>query len=113
MIWQENGALREVAFGNTAEAKQAAAEALKLVPESRGVQAEAALAFAIAGDSARGDSLPQSLNKHFPLDTQMQALWIPAIRAQLALNKKNAEEAINHLQAATWPDRVRSNRVHF
>jgi len=33
----------------------------------------------------------------------MQALWIPAIRAQLALNKKNAEEAINDLQAATGP----------
>ena len=102
-IWQENGALREVAFGNAAEAKQAAAEALKLVPESPGVQAEAALAFAMAGDSARADSLAQSLNKHFPLDTQMQALWIPAIRAQLALNKKNAEEAINDLRTASGP----------
>ena len=100
-IWQENGALREAAFGSTAEAKQAAADALKLVPDSPGVNAEAALAFAMTGDSARADSLAQSLNKRFPLDTQMQALWIPAIRAQVALNKKNATEAINDLQAAT------------
>ena len=33
--------------------KQAAAEGLKLVPKSQGVQVEAALAYAMAGDSAR------------------------------------------------------------
>jgi len=102
-IWQENSALREAAFGNSAEAKQGAAEALKLAPDSPGANAEAALAFAMAGDSARADSLAQNLNKRYPLDTQMQALWIPAIRAQLALNKKNAREAISDLQAATGP----------
>src|SRR5262249_15315393 len=49
-IWLENSALREAAFGNLTEAKQAAAEGLKLVPTSQGVQVEAALAFAMAGD---------------------------------------------------------------
>jgi eukaryotic-like serine/threonine-protein kinase len=100
-IWLDNGALREAAFGNAAEAKQAASEALKLAPESPGVNAEAALAFALAGDSARAGSLAQDLNKRFPLDTHMQSLWIPAIRAQLALNKKNATEGINDLKPAT------------
>ena len=51
-IWQENAALREAAFGNTAEAKRAAAEALKLAPDSQSVEVEAALAFSMAGDMA-------------------------------------------------------------
>jgi hypothetical protein len=31
----------------------------------------------------------------------MQSLWLPAIKAQLALNRKNPNEAINSLQAAS------------
>ena len=93
-IWQENAALREAAFGNAAEAMQTAAEGLKLVPTSQGVEVEAALAFAMAGQAARAESLAQDLNKRFPLDTQMQSLWLPAIQAQLALNRKNPAAAL-------------------
>ena len=60
---------------------------------------EAALAFAMAGDTTRAESLAQDLNQRFPLDTQMQSLWLPAIRAQLALNKNNPAAALNALQA--------------
>jgi eukaryotic-like serine/threonine-protein kinase len=102
-IWQENAALREAAFGNAAEAKQEAAEGLKLVPTSQGVEVEGALAFAMAGDAARAESMAQDLNKRFPLDTQMQALWLPAIRGQLALNRKNPADALSALQAAVPP----------
>jgi serine/threonine protein kinase/tetratricopeptide (TPR) repeat protein len=102
-IFQENAAIREAAFGNAAEAKRAAAEALTLVPTSQGVGVEAALAFAMAGEAARAGSLAQDLNKRFPLDTQMQSLWLPAIRAQLALNRKNPADALNALQAAAPP----------
>jgi len=73
---------------------------LKLYPASQAVQAEAALAFAMAGDAARAESLAQDLNKRFPLDTQMQSLWLPAIKAQLALNRKNPSDAIRDLQPA-------------
>jgi Flp pilus assembly protein TadD len=52
-IWQENAALREAAYGNAAEARASAAEAIKLAPGSQGAEAEAALAFAMAGDTAR------------------------------------------------------------
>jgi eukaryotic-like serine/threonine-protein kinase len=93
--------LRDAAFGKVVEAKQAAAEGLKLVPTSQGVEDEAALAFAMAGDTARAESLAQDLNKHYPLDTQMQSLWLPAIRAQLALNRKNPALALTTLQAAS------------
>jgi eukaryotic-like serine/threonine-protein kinase len=100
-IWQEIAAQREAAFGNATDAKQAAADGLKLAPTSRGTVAEAALAFAMAGDAARAESLSQDLKKRFPLDTQMQSLWLPAIKAQLALNRKNPADALNNLQAAS------------
>ena len=105
-IWQENAALREAAFGNAREAKLAAAEALNLAPTSQGVEIEAGLAFAMAGDAARAESLSQELNQRFPLDTQLQSLWLPAIRAQLALNRKNPADALSALQAAVAPFEV-------
>lgn len=102
-IWLENAALREAAFGNMAEAKQAAAEGLKLVPTSRDVEVEAALAYAMAGDSAHAESLVQDLNQRYPLYTQLQSLWLPATQAQLALSHKDATAAINRLQAVVPP----------
>jgi eukaryotic-like serine/threonine-protein kinase len=88
-IWQANVALQQEAYGNTAEARQSAAEALKLGPLSPGAEVEAGLAFAMAGDTARAESLAQDVGKRFPLDTQMQSLWLPAIQTQLAVDKKN------------------------
>src|SRR5258708_6729352 len=102
-IWQAIAAQWEAAYGYSAEAGQSAAEALKLAPASQGVDVEAALAFAMAGDTVRAESLAQDLGKRYPLDTQMQSLWLPAIQAQLALNKKNPAVAVNSLQAATSP----------
>jgi len=100
-VWQANAALQQAAYGNATEARQSAAEALKLAPASQGVESEAALAFAMAGDTARADSLAQDLGKRYPLDTQMQSLWLPAIHAQLALDRKNPAAALNALQAAS------------
>jgi hypothetical protein len=37
----------------------------------------------------------------FPLDTQMQSLWLPAIKAQLALERKNPAPALQVLQSAS------------
>jgi hypothetical protein len=75
-IWLENAALREDAYGNTMDAKQQAAEGLKLYPASQAVEVEAALALAKAGDAARAESLAKDLNNRFPLDTQMLSLWL-------------------------------------
>jgi len=100
-IFQAIAAQWEAAYGNAAEARQSAAVALKLASASQGAESEAALAFAMAGDTARAESLGQDLGKHYPLDTQMQSLWLPAIQAQLALGKKNPAAALNILQAAS------------
>jgi serine/threonine protein kinase/tetratricopeptide (TPR) repeat protein len=100
-IWQAIAAQREAAYGYPAEARQSAAEALNLVPTSQGVEVEAALAFAMEGDTARAESMAQDLGKRFPLDRQVQSLWLPAIQAQLSLDKKNPASALNTLQAAS------------
>jgi eukaryotic-like serine/threonine-protein kinase len=94
-------AQREVAYGNSAEARQSAPAALKLSPASQGAESEAALAFAMAGDTKRAESLAQDLEKRFPLDTQMQSLWLPVIRAQVALDQNNPASALNALQASS------------
>jgi eukaryotic-like serine/threonine-protein kinase len=100
-IWKANAALAEAAYGYPADARQTAADALKLVPTSQGVEVEAALAFAMASDTARAESLAQALEKRFPLDTQMQSLWLSAIQAQLAIDKRNPATALTALQAAS------------
>jgi DNA-binding winged helix-turn-helix (wHTH) protein/tetratricopeptide (TPR) repeat protein len=105
---KENGAVylaiaaqREAAFGNAARARETAAETLKLAPASQGAESEAALAFAMAGDTARAESLAQDLKRRFPLDTQVQSLWLPAVQAQLALDRKDPAAALDALQAAS------------
>jgi DNA-binding winged helix-turn-helix (wHTH) protein len=100
-IYLTSAALQEAAYGNGAEARHSAAEALKTAPTSQGGRVEAALAFAMAGDGARVGPLAQDLGKRFPLDTQMQSLWLPAVRGQLALNKRNPSAALNALSVAS------------
>jgi eukaryotic-like serine/threonine-protein kinase len=100
-IWLDNSALREAAFGNATEARQAASKALKMAPGSQAIQTEAALAFALAGDTGQAEAWAEKLTKRFPLATQMQSIWLPTIQAQLALDRKNPAEALNRLQAAS------------
>ncbi len=102
-ILQAIAAQREAAYGYSAEGRQSAAEALKGAPTSQATQSEAALAFALAGDTARAESMAHDLRKRFPMDTQMQSIWLPAIQAQLALDRKNPALALNLLRVAASP----------
>ncbi len=101
--WLAIRAQWEAAYGNSAQARESAAEALKLNPASQAVNVEAALAFAMAGDTTRAESIAQDLAKLYPLDTQVQSLWLPPIQAQIALNKKNPAAALTALQPVTAP----------
>jgi eukaryotic-like serine/threonine-protein kinase len=98
-MWRDNAALREALFGNRAKARQYVAEALRMAPASQHVEIEAALAFALAGDSLRAESLEKDLRERFPLDTQIKSVWLPTIDAQLALTKKQPAAAIGLLQS--------------
>jgi tetratricopeptide (TPR) repeat protein len=102
-IWQAVAAQRAAAYGDTTKARRLAALALKLAPKSEAVELETAFAFALAGDTARADSLAQNVGKDHPVDTQTQSLWLPAIRAQLQLNHRDPAAAIKTLQPALPP----------
>jgi eukaryotic-like serine/threonine-protein kinase len=102
-LWWENAALREAASSNTTDASKDAAEGLNLAPDSQGAELEAALAYAMISDNGRAQSLANTLDKRYPLDTQVQSLWLPAIRAQVALNRRNYSEAIRLLQTVDSP----------
>jgi len=100
-VYFANAAVQHAAYEKFAEAKDSAAQALKLAAASQGVKSEAALAFAMVGDTARAKALAQDLGKRFPMDTQMKSLWLPAIRAQSALVRKNPAGALNALEATS------------
>jgi len=59
-IWWENAALREAASGDASQGVQDAADGLKLAPESQGVGVEAALAFAMASETAEPYPWPKT-----------------------------------------------------
>src|SRR5262249_12895777 len=99
--WLAIAAQREAAFGYAALARQKAARALSLAPRGQGVASGAALALALAGDTARAQVLAKDLGKRYPLDTQVQLLWLPAIQGQLALNRNDPSRAVRDLQVSS------------
>jgi tetratricopeptide (TPR) repeat protein len=97
---QAAAALREVEAGNREQARAEAHAALKLAP-NRDVRAIAALALARAGDTAGAEKLAAELDKTYPLDTLVQRYCLPAIRAGVALERKDPNRAIELLKAAS------------
>ena len=99
-LWSAEVAVWEAMFGNYVAARERAASALNLAPGSRDAESEAALAFALAGDTARARAVTDELNKDFPLNTLIQSVWLPTIRGQLELSRKNFPTAVEFLRAA-------------
>jgi len=75
-------------------------QSVALAPGSHDAEAQAALAYALAGDAAHAQSLADDLAKRFPQDTVVQSVWLPTIRAQIETGRKNAARSIELLQAA-------------
>ncbi len=96
--YEVEGALREGLFHNAAQALQHAKAALGL-SNGRDVQYGAALARSFAGDDATAQALAYDLNKRFPEDTVVQFNYLPVLRAQFALNRKDPLKAIEALRA--------------
>lgn len=97
-MYRANAALREATYGNSAEARRSANEALGLSPGNPNVAVQVALAFAISGEATKAATLVQALAKRFPLDTQLQLLGLPAIEAQLQLDRHEPDLALNTLR---------------
>jgi serine/threonine protein kinase/tetratricopeptide (TPR) repeat protein len=101
--WRLDAALREAAFGNSAEARRETEAALKLAPDSRDVEVQAALADAWGGDEAGARKLESDLKKRFPLDTLVDSYWLPTIEARMKLAGNDPAGALGRLQGAWSP----------
>jgi Flp pilus assembly protein TadD len=98
--YEVDAATREALFGNLAQAKRHAEAALAL-SHDRDTKYGAAFVLALAGSSAQANALADQLNKDFPDDTFVQFIYLPVIRAAMALQQKNPKGAIEALDAAT------------
>jgi hypothetical protein len=80
----------EADFGDCQRARQDAA----LLPSNPGRIASALAAFALAtcGDAAKADSLANTLNQEYPLETFAQKIDIPIIRARQQLQRGNRSD---------------------
>jgi len=98
--YQVLAALREVESGNREQARADANAAVKLAA-NRDVRAMAALALARSGDVAGAEKLAAELDKTFPLSTVVQRYWLPTIRAAVALERRDPNQAIELLKVAS------------
>jgi predicted Zn-dependent protease len=88
--------LRDAFFGNAAAAAREADDALEL-SRGRDVEYGAALALALAGESARAQALAHDLDTRFPEHTSVHFNYLPALRAQLSLNAGSPATALDLL----------------
>jgi Tfp pilus assembly protein PilF len=95
--YQADAALLEAASGKLKLARTDANAALKLAA-NHDVRETAPLAIAQAGDTAAAEKLAAALDKDFPVDTLVQRYWLPAIRAAIALQRKDPGRAVELLQ---------------
>ncbi len=106
-------AMTEAVFGCFRQAREQAAAALA-VARSRNTLPQAATTLALAGDAAQAQKLIEELGQRFPVDTLINALWMPTARAAIEIKRGNAAKAIEGLRAAApyelgslWPIYVR------
>jgi len=95
-MYAARSALREALFGHLDEARRQAARATQQSTDE-GVHFSAALTLAYAGDDTQARALIADLAERFPESTITQVNFLPTLRARLALNKRNASEAIESL----------------
>ena len=112
--WMLSAATRDAAFGDCSHAVPLAKQALDYSREQGNV-INAANAYARCGQAAAAQALIDELTKRFPLDTLLNASWLPIIRAQTELSKGNAAAAIQLLETTRryeaygdfWPQYLR------
>ena len=97
-LYETDAAVREALFGNGSMARQRAAVALGL-STSRDVEYRSAFALALAGDSARPQTLADDLSRRFPEGTVVRFNYEPTLRALLALNRRQPLNAVELLQS--------------
>jgi Flp pilus assembly protein TadD len=97
-VFQGAPAVWNALYGNKTAARKTAEAALRSF-EGREVSYAAGFALGLAGDAAKAEALADKLNKEYPEDTQVQATYVPALRALAALDKNDPRKALDLLEA--------------
>ena len=95
-----DGAPREAAFGDLAEARKTALAAIEEPALGQNAKGAGAFALAGAGDISRSESVLNGLAVRFPQDTLVQSVLLPTVQAQIELSRKNPERSIELLRTA-------------
>jgi tetratricopeptide (TPR) repeat protein len=102
-LYMAQAAMNDAWAGNRNEARLEAQKALQLSSGREG-EAVAAVALAVAGDSAEALRLANDLANRFPDNTMMRDQYLPTIRAAAALHSgapvNNPEAILNELASA-------------
>ncbi len=96
-LYGANLAVWESFLGLHAAAVNDARAALK-TSNVRGAMYGAALALGLSGRTAEAKKLANELEKNFPEDTSVQVSYLPVLRAQMAMNRRDAAKAMEALQ---------------
>jgi eukaryotic-like serine/threonine-protein kinase len=97
--YEAQAALREALFGNATDAQKRADAALK-TSNGRDVEFLAGLALAFSGDTAKAQLVVTDFTKRFPENTIVRFIYLPAIQARLALDRRDSSNAIAELSSA-------------
>jgi len=96
-FWEASEALRRAEFGDSSAARRVALHALSVEP-TPGVRLAVALAMARSGDAERARKLEHALDRDFPVDTLIQAYWLPTIRSAIELDRGRPLQALELLK---------------
>jgi len=97
-VFQAAPAVWNALYENKDAARRKAETALKTF-EGRDVAYAAGFALALGGETVKAAALAERLDKEYPEDTQVQATYVPTLRALVALDRNNPRKAIDLLEA--------------
>jgi DNA-binding winged helix-turn-helix (wHTH) protein/tetratricopeptide (TPR) repeat protein len=97
-LFQSRAALIAAYIGNPREARSHVVLSQKLSANRLG-EPFSALALALANNVTGAEQLCADLDRRWPEDSVVQHYWLPTIRAAIALDRRNAEDAIGLLSA--------------
>src|SRR5260370_22703997 len=97
-IWQGIAALREAVCGNLEEARRGADKVLEMAPNSRDAQSLAILVLSRVGDARRAQTMLDDMAAGNVSNTIVQSAWVPTVRAQTAMIKKEPKQALELLE---------------
>jgi len=97
-VFQAAPAVWNALYENKAAARKIAESALRTF-EGRDVSYAAGFALGLGGDGAKAETIADKLDKEYPEDTQVQATYVPTLRALAALGENDPSKAIDLLEA--------------